>query len=89
MTEKRLVGTVSAFSLKGFGWVSVPTLPDFYLHISQVQDRINPAVGQMVSFVPGPPKCGRRAEALNVQFLTTVHQDGIDNEQQDQVINKK
>jgi cold shock CspA family protein len=91
MTEKRMIGTVSAFSYRGFGWISVPTLPDFYLHVSQVRDRINPAVGQMVSFDPGPPKRGKSAEALNVQFLIdpTTIQDGIDDEQQDQIVNKE
>jgi hypothetical protein len=90
MTDsKRMVGTVSRFSYKGYGWVVVPTFPSFYLHTSQIKDHIHPAVGQTVSFIPGPPTHGVSAEALDVEVLPITTQDRIENETQDQVVNEE
>jgi cold shock CspA family protein len=66
----RKQGVVTQFNMvRGYGFIASPGELDYYLHISQIEDKRTPAIGAEVTFAAGAAVRGKRAEALEVKFV--------------------
>jgi cold shock CspA family protein len=67
--DENKVGTVVTWDVvRGFGFVACAGEPDYYLHISDIENRITPSQGQKVRFKDGGSSSGRRNKAVEVKF---------------------